>query len=338
MSAPVRQAHQGYNTPMQQQGTVYAEVSSGASTPLAHGCGCLWNTEFLVGLSIFRFLLASLRSIKTYRGSMAWGWRKMLQIHPTIRKFYLYKIGNGTNISAWFDNWSTNSPLMDSITARDINRAGFNMSSRLVDFIINNAWNWPINWATRYPNIYNATVLTLNNNTLDILVWRDRLGIERPFSVGVAWEDLRPRGDSIEWTNVVWFAHYIPRHAFHLWLVIQRKLKTQDRLRQWDVSPSTNLNLSRCPLCDTVPDSHEHLFFECIFSSPVWMFVKAKAGMQNISSSLDQIVTWITLLARKRSAPSVIAKLIFAASFIFYMAREERESVSAKEDNPKADY
>nr|GEY53514.1 hypothetical protein [Tanacetum cinerariifolium] len=36
MPAPVRQAPQGYNMPMQQQGTGYAEVSSGASTPLAH--------------------------------------------------------------------------------------------------------------------------------------------------------------------------------------------------------------------------------------------------------------------------------------------------------------
>ncbi|GKC57305.1 hypothetical protein Tco_1084903 [Tanacetum coccineum] len=36
MPAPVRQAPQGYNMPMQQQGKGYAEVSSGASTPLAH--------------------------------------------------------------------------------------------------------------------------------------------------------------------------------------------------------------------------------------------------------------------------------------------------------------
>ncbi|GJS55289.1 CASP-like protein 4A3 [Tanacetum coccineum] len=135
------------------------------------------------------------------RGNMTWGWRKILQIRPTIRKFFWYKIGNGSTIFAWFDNWSPICPLMDSLTVREIHSAGFNMESKLADIT--------------------------------------------SFSVGVAWDDIRPQGDVYEWTYVVWFAHCIPRHAFHLWLVIQRKLKTQDRLRQWDVSPTTDLNLSR---------------------------------------------------------------------------------------------
>nr|GEW21080.1 putative reverse transcriptase domain, reverse transcriptase zinc-binding domain protein [Tanacetum cinerariifolium]GEW21164.1 putative reverse transcriptase domain, reverse transcriptase zinc-binding domain protein [Tanacetum cinerariifolium] len=56
-----------------------------------------------------------------------------------------------------------------------------------------------------------------------------------------------------------------------------RKLKTQDKLRQWDVGKSVDLNLLMCPLCKAVPDSHEHLFFECSFSSKVWKLVTRKA-------------------------------------------------------------
>ena len=65
--------------------------------------------------------------------------------------------------------------------------------------------------------------------------------------------------------KVVWFAHCIPRHAFHLCLVTKRKLKTQDVLRHWDVNDSTNLNLMWCPLCELQPDSHQHLFFNVLF-------------------------------------------------------------------------
>ena len=84
----------------------------------------------------------------------------------------------------------------------------------------------------------------------DTLWWRDNQGVFKAFSVGTIWEDIRPRGIEAVWTNVVWYPHCIPRHAFHLWLVMQRKLKTQDLLKQWDVGDNTNLNLFQCPLCE----------------------------------------------------------------------------------------
>ncbi|GJX76053.1 hypothetical protein Tco_0322864 [Tanacetum coccineum] len=49
----------------------------------------------------------------------------------------------------------------------------------------------------------------------------------------------------------------------------ENSLKTHDRIRQWDVGVNTSLNLLRCALCDTQPDTHAHLIFECPFSSKV---------------------------------------------------------------------
>ncbi|GJT44410.1 reverse transcriptase domain-containing protein [Tanacetum coccineum] len=66
---------------------------------------------------------------------------------------------------------------------------------------------------------------------------------------------------------MVWFSHCVPRHAFLLWLVMRNSLKTQDRLKQWDVSINTDLNLLRCSFCDLQADSREHLFFECSYST-----------------------------------------------------------------------
>ncbi|GKD06605.1 hypothetical protein Tco_1181579 [Tanacetum coccineum] len=81
-----------------------------------------------------------------------------------------------------------------------------------------------------------------------------------------------------------WYeAASIPRHAVHLWLVIKRKLKTQDSLRQWDV----------------------------------WEHLKRFTGMANMPSALNLIVDFLIPLAKMRSARSVIAKLVFAASCYF---------------------
>ncbi|PWA82184.1 reverse transcriptase domain, Reverse transcriptase zinc-binding domain protein [Artemisia annua] len=64
-----------------------------------------------------------------------------------------------------------------------------------------------------------------------------------PFLVACAWDSLRARADQVDWFHIPWFPHCIPWHAVHLWLVIRRKLKTQDRLRESDVGPNVELSL-----------------------------------------------------------------------------------------------
>ena len=86
----------------------------------------------------------------------------------------------------------------------------------------------------------------------------------------------------------------------------------------------TDLNLSRCPLCELVPDSHDHLFFQCVFSSEVWSQVKLKADMHNSYCSMNDIIHWISPFAKKKSAIGVVAKLVLAASTYFIW--QERNS------------
>nr|GEU68754.1 hypothetical protein [Tanacetum cinerariifolium] len=77
------------------------------------------------------------------------------------------------------------------------------------------------------------------------------------------------------------------RHEFHMWLVAKQKLKTQDRMRQWDVRSSIDFNLLKYPLCDVVPDSHSHLFFECPFSIQVWSQIVQEEGFYRSADRLS---------------------------------------------------
>ncbi|GJX51624.1 reverse transcriptase domain, reverse transcriptase zinc-binding domain protein [Tanacetum coccineum] len=231
---------------------------------------------------------------------MAWGWRKILQLRPLIRPFIYYRLGAGIKASLWFDRWSSLSPLSQIVTVRDIHRAGFKLFHSVKDGILNGNWAWPVDWYVKYPLLNMCTVPSLIPNTLDRLIWMSHNGVDNDFSVSIAWDSIRPRGD-VNWYNLVWFSHAIPRHAFHLWLVIKRKLKTQDTLRQWDVSSNANLNLLQCPLCGLQPDSHNHLFFECDFSFQVWDHLKTYAGLPNSSASLDSIVDMLIPISKKKS-------------------------------------
>ena len=106
---------------------------------------------------------------------------------------------------------------------------------------------------------------------------------------------------------------------------MRQSLKTHDNVRQWDVGASTDLNLLRCSLCESQPDSHDHLFFECPFSSQVWLYVRRLAGTDLIPPRLQDIVAWPHPMAHQRTTITVIGRLLFAAtSYYIWIERNNR--------------
>ncbi|GJW47654.1 hypothetical protein Tco_0079300 [Tanacetum coccineum] len=233
-----------------------------------------------------------------YRGKMSWSWRNILKLRPLIREFIWSVIGNGSNTSMWFDKWCINSPLCNNISARDIARAGFSLASKVRDCIQGGLWSWPDEWMVKYPFLNSIPVPVLNDSKSDVLEWRNRDGSVYPFSVQLVWESIRPRDNEVPWYDLVWFSSCIPRHAVHMWLIMKKRLKTQDMLSNWDIAAGLS---SVCPLCEMQPDSHEHLFFDCSFSQQVWSRVKHFAGLMGSSPSLDSIVSIHNLLPKQNN-------------------------------------
>ncbi|GJZ64570.1 hypothetical protein Tco_0620991 [Tanacetum coccineum] len=263
-----------------------------------------------------------------YCGCMTWGWRKLLQLRPLIRDHFRFRIGDGATCSLWFDRWSTSRPLAAIVSNRDIHRAGFDLYSKVKDAVHNGEWSWPADWFSKYPLLNSVAVPTLSAMQ-DRLEWRDRLEIVKPFFVNAVWNCIRPRDAVVNWYDVVWFANCIPSHAFHLWLVAKRRLKTQDLLRLWDVNGAV-LSM-HCPLCDGQPDSHEHLFFDCVFSKQIWDSVKSLAGLPNVIGSISIIVDLLFPFVKRRSARSVVAKLVVAAcSYYIWQERNLRLFMNQK--------
>ncbi|GJX08995.1 reverse transcriptase zinc-binding domain-containing protein [Tanacetum coccineum] len=96
-------------------------------------------------------------------------------------------------------------------------------------------------------------------------------------------------------------------------------------LRSWDVDASTDLSQLRCLLCGSHQDTHEHLFFECTFSSQVWNSIRNLAGMEHVPPILEDIVMWFNPMANNRSFKNVVGKLLFAASsYYIWIERNNR--------------
>ncbi|GJV97795.1 reverse transcriptase zinc-binding domain-containing protein [Tanacetum coccineum] len=106
---------------------------------------------------------------------------------------------------------------------------------------------------------------------------------------------------------------------------MRNSLRTQDRLTLWDVGVNTDLSLIRCALCDSQPDSHAHLFFECPFSAKVWSYVRGLAGMDFVPPILYGILLYLHPICNKRTALSMFGKIILAASsYYIWLERNNR--------------
>ncbi|XP_021975493.1 uncharacterized protein LOC110870620 [Helianthus annuus] len=197
------------------------------------------------------------------------------------------------------------------------------MASKVSDLYSSNAWNWPNEWRVSYPGLNQLDQLSLLPNRTDKLMWRHGDNYFE-FSSSRAWESVRHQAEEVDWSRIVWFPQCIPRHAFLMWLIMRRKLLTQDKILSWDFSRRKNMNMMCCLLCYANHDSHNHLFFECNFSTEVWLKVRLKVGMVSVQPKWNDISNWLLEQSKPKTVAGFTARLVVAATA--YCIWQERNS------------
>ncbi|GJS77657.1 RNA-directed DNA polymerase, eukaryota [Tanacetum coccineum] len=127
--------------------------------------------------------------------NMSYGWRKLLQLREHVKPFFWSCIDNGMNTSLWYDIWSSHCLLSRFLTPRDIARCRrYYIQSCLPDLLVNGAWNWPLSWLAKAPNLGLIPAPNIVLVRQDYMKWCATNGTMTDFSVKCAWEVLRPRG------------------------------------------------------------------------------------------------------------------------------------------------
>nr|GEY55267.1 reverse transcriptase domain, reverse transcriptase zinc-binding domain protein [Tanacetum cinerariifolium] len=93
----------------------------------------------------------------------------------------------------------------------------------------------------------------------------------------------------------------------------------KDLVPMWDVSDSLGMV---CSLCESVPYSHDHLFFECPFAKGIWDMVKVYAGLAHYMPNVYDIIQSLMPIMKRRTTNSVVAKLVVAAA-TYYVWQEQ---------------
>ena len=200
------------------------------------------NTEKLKGRSIWAVNEENVDSQ---------GWKNILRLRDEIREFMIMRIGDGTSAKLVYDNWSSIGGLQKFVTNRDIYNARLDVNTVVREIIDDGEFKWPEEWINKYPILTQIQKIVVNDSLKDKMMWRSVNGKVGEFSVKQAYCDLTDAAEQIEWCKIVWFSQNIPKHSFILWLAVQNKLTTQDKIRGWG-----SYNMMVCSLCHSDIDSH----------------------------------------------------------------------------------
>ena len=149
------------------------------------------------------------------------------------------------------------------------------------------------------------------------------------FNSASTWDHLRNPTPKVPWYRLIWFLGNIPRHSFISWLAILNRLSTHDRIFTFTPGPLA------CVLCHQGMETHDHLFFDCSFSSFVWQGILQRLKISHSAPSWGSLVDWASRSWKKMIPSHLIPKMCLGLAIYSIWkernARIERSEAKSKE-------
>ncbi|XP_026451089.1 uncharacterized protein LOC113351289 [Papaver somniferum] len=191
--------------------------------------------------------------LSSVRAGLQWAWL-------TLQEDISWKVGNGANISVWFDNWYGSSPLINEIGYTEFIHN--NMQLKVQNLIRNNQWNIhpQLQHLLQYDNLPQI------HSGSDSIIWN--LHISGLFNNAKAVEKIRHKEDKVEWSSYIWRKSLHPTISSNIWKLLQGVYVNDDMKRKQGYEMPF-----RCCICKSEQDFMEHTLWLCEFSVQVWNWI-----------------------------------------------------------------
>ncbi|XP_059433958.1 uncharacterized protein LOC132167079 [Corylus avellana] len=160
----------------------------------------------------------------------SWSWRKILKLREIAKRILKFKVGNGENIFLWQDSWHPSGILIEVFGHRAVYDAHSSLEAKLSSVILNGDWFWRPARSEALVEIQ-TRLHEIKFGPYDKPVWTVSRG--GSYVSSETWDFFREKKVEVSWWKIVWFPNAIPKHAFILWLALQDRLLTGDRLMKW---------------------------------------------------------------------------------------------------------
>lgn len=133
---------------------------------------------------------------------------------------------------------------------------------------------------------------------------------------GCSWlKRIAPRWSESRW---VWNNMNVPKHSIICWLAMHMKLQTRERLKRMGICQDTT-----CLLCGRLPESVDHLMFECQFSKICLTEVLQWSKIHVRNTNMQGMWRRITKNVKGRVNRSFMMIVLVALVYGIWTARNE---------------
>ncbi|XP_030487495.2 uncharacterized protein LOC115704429 [Cannabis sativa] len=140
------------------------------------------------------------------------------------------------------------------------------------------------------------------------------------YQISLGYQLLCPSNSRVNWSNEVWGRFNTPKHSFIMWIAIEQRLRTRDRLHKFGV-----IDDSSCLLCHGQEESNAHLFFGCPFSKACLVEIKNWMLWHTTTDSATKLVRWIAPSKVSKFRKKVMAAAL--ASLIYHVWKSRNNKV-----------
>lgn len=162
-------------------------------------------------------------------------------------------------------------------------------------------------------------VLQAAKHLNEVGINKREVSYDKHYSIREMYNKLRGDFPKVTWRQLTCNNQGCPKWLFIMYLAIQNRLYTRDRLSKRGV-----ITCQTCSLCEIVLESHQHLFFECIYSETVWLLL-AWQGINRQAQGWEDEITWAITHTNGRQAQAETYRTTLAAAiYQIWMERNYR--------------
>ena len=294
-----------------------------------------WNTVFGVKLIWMLYFRAgsiwvawvrdkylssgSFWSLNARNYSISWTFRRLLKLRPIALSFLRIMVRGGGETFFWFDPWTPFGILIDYLGPSGPADLGIPLDA-LVSSIINGS-SWILRPARSDRQVNLQAYLTSFSPSLgcDTAIWKvgDRISVN--FSTKAIWNSIRMSKPSVSWSKLIWNQAVIPKYKINTWLFVLNRNPTMDRLLSWGYDLE-----NCCLLCGRSPESRDHLFFICSYSSSVWKAAIGVLGFTNSPLNWEDLLLWLSTITLNQVQLAAVLQIWHGCIYVIWQERNAR--------------
>ncbi|XP_019265209.1 PREDICTED: uncharacterized protein LOC109242803 [Nicotiana attenuata] len=136
------------------------------------------------------------------------------------------------------------------------------------------------------------------------------------FSIRKMYLHVIPQHPKVPWQSLTLQQNIHPRVKFMLWLAMQNRLATVDRLQMIGIQAPM-----ACVFFHSVIETHAHLFFECQVTGALWLRLLTCLGHIRIRGDAKHEMKWACSMAKRKNGLGAITSCTYAMA-VYVIWRE----------------